>query len=80
MTWLDLAVFVLLTLIIYLVGALTIGALHLVTHNKSTHYRVGLIIFALLASATITYTNLGRWESTYANPTELFQTGGGTTR
>jgi len=75
MTLLDMGVFTLFFLIIYLIGALVIGTIHRLTHNHTKSYRIGLIIFALLAAATITYTNLGRWESTYANPTELFQNG-----
>lgn len=76
MTLLDMGVFTLFFLIIYLIGALAIGIIHRLTHNHTKNYRIGLIIFALLAAATITYSNLGRWESTYANPAEIFQDGG----
>lgn len=73
MQWIDLGMFVLIFFITYLVGAVFVKLIHLITKDHSKNYRVGVIIFALLVAATITYTNLGRWGNKYADPSQLFQ-------
>ncbi|MFO0955299.1 MAG: hypothetical protein U0526_02035 [Candidatus Saccharibacteria bacterium] len=74
MQLIDLGMFTLIFLITYLVGAIFVKLIHLITKDRSKNYRVGVIIFALLVAATITFNNLGRWGNTYADPSQLFQT------
>lgn len=72
MQLIDLGMFFLIFLIFYLLGVGFVKIIHIIRKDKSKNYRVGVIIFALLASAMITYNNLGRWDVRYADPATLF--------
>lgn len=74
MQLIDLGMFLVIFLVCYLLGAGFVKIIHLIRKDKSKNYRIGVIIFALLVAAMITYNNLGRWEGSYADPTQLFQT------
>lgn len=72
----DLGVFLVIFLVFYLLGAGFVKIIHIIRKDKTKNYRVGVVIFALLMAAMVTYNNLGRWDETYADPTKVFQTQG----
>ncbi len=73
MQWMDVAMFALIFFVTYLLGAGFVKLIHLMTKDHTKNYRVGVIIFALLVAATITYNNLGRWVDDYPDLGRLFQ-------
>ena len=74
MQLIDLGMFLVIFLVCYLLGAGFVKIIHLIRKDKSKNYRIGVVIFALLVAAMITYNNLGRWEDSYADPAQIFQT------
>ncbi|QQS26817.1 hypothetical protein IPM44_03805 [bacterium] len=73
MQLIDLGMFLVIFIIFYLLGAGFVKIIHLIRKDKSKNYRIGVLIFALLVAAMITYNNLGRWDGRYADPAQLFQ-------
>ncbi len=69
----DLGIFLVIFLVCYLLGAGFVKIIHLIRKDKSKNYRIGVVIFALLVAAMITYNNLGRGDGRYADPVQLFQ-------
>lgn len=74
MQLIDVGMFALIFFVTYLICAIFVKIIHLITKDHTKNYRVGVIIFALLVAATVTYNNLGRWNTNYADPSALFQT------
>lgn len=70
----DLGMFLVIFIACYLLGSGFVKIIHLIHHDRSKSYRIGVVIFALLVAVMITYNNLGRWETRYADPAQLFQT------
>ncbi|MEI7819030.1 MAG: hypothetical protein WCI47_02835 [bacterium] len=60
MSLIDIGLFLIVFFAIYLVVALIVSGIHLITKNKSTHYRVAAVVFAFLTAAMLMMLNLGR--------------------
>lgn len=69
----DLGIFLVIFLVCYVLGSGFVKIIHLIRKDKSKNYRIGVVIFALLVAAMITYNNLGRGDGRYADPVQLFQ-------
>ncbi|MBP9826961.1 hypothetical protein KBC99_00605 [Candidatus Saccharibacteria bacterium] len=72
MTWFDFALFFITFIICYVIGSVIVKIIHFFTKDTSKNYRIGIIIFSLLMAGMLTYNNLGRNPSDYANPLDLF--------
>ncbi len=65
MTIYDVEIFLLVFFVSYLVLAVGVKIIHLITKDHSKTYRIGVIIFSLLVAATVTYSQLGRVTGSY---------------
>lgn len=60
MQLIDVALFFMVFLMCYLVLAIGVKIIHLITKDHSHTYRIAVIIFSLLFAGMFTYNNLGR--------------------